>query len=158
MSSPAHIDAKETDMTRLTELVHRHYDAVNSGDLTQATGDLHQDVVTETPNGVLHGVAAFTAMGQAFLAAAPDQQMSIRHIYEAGDTVIVEGDYAGTHTGPLAGPSTTIPATGRSFSFPFADVFTVTDGKVVRHAIYWDNATFMAQLGLLGAPEPQPAG
>ena len=65
--------------------------------------------------------------------------MSIRHIYEAGDTVIVEGDYSGTQTGDLVGAAGTIPATGRSFSFPFADVFTVAGGKVVRHAIYWDN-------------------
>jgi hypothetical protein len=35
-------------------------------------------------------------------------------------------------------------------------VFTVKGGKVVRHAIYWDNVRFMAQLGLMGSPEPAP--
>jgi ketosteroid isomerase-like protein len=62
--------------------------------------------------------------------------MTIRHIYEAGDTVIVEGDYAGTQTGPLVAPSGTIPATDRFFSSPFADVFTVSGGKIIRHAAY----------------------
>ena len=79
--------------------------------------------------------------------------MTIRHIYEAGDTVIVEGDYAGTQTGPLVAPSGTIPATDRFFSFPFADVFTISDGKIVRHAVYWDNMAFLAQLGVAGQPE-----
>jgi len=44
--------------------------------------------------------------------------MTIRHIYEAGDTVIVEGDYAGTQTGPLVAPSGTIPATDRVLLVP----------------------------------------
>jgi steroid delta-isomerase-like uncharacterized protein len=141
-------------MSKLTDLVHSHYDAINANDLDRAVGGFHENVVTETPNGTLHGVAAFRAMGEAFQAAVPDQKMTIRQIYEAGRSVIVEGDYAGTHTGPLTGPQGTIPPTGRTFSFPFADVFTLDNGNVVRHAIYWDNASFMAQLGLTGSPEP----
>jgi ketosteroid isomerase-like protein len=141
-------------MSTLTDLVHIHYDAINSNDLDRALEIFDENVVTEAPDGTLHGLAPFRAMGEVFLAAAPDQKMTIRHIYEAGDSVIVEGDYAGTHTGPLAAPQGTIPPTGRAFSFPFADVFTVKGGKVVRHAIYWDNVRFMAQLGLMGSPEP----
>ena len=75
--------------------------------------------------------------------------MSIRHIYEAGDTVIVEGTTAGPRPGSAGAAGTSIP-TGRSFSFPFADVFTVASGKVVRHAIYWDNIGSWAQ------PRPDP--
>jgi hypothetical protein len=36
------------------------------------------------------------------------------------------------------------------------DIFQARDGKFVSHRIYWDNATFLAQLGLM--PEPAPAG
>jgi len=56
--------------------------------------------------------------------------------------------YSGTHTGPLVGPGGTIPATGRAFSFPFCDVLRAREGKFVSHHIYWDNVTFLAQLGL----------
>lgn len=144
-------------MSQLTDLVHTHYEAVNANDLDKALAGFDDNVVTDTPDGTLDGIGAFRAMGEAFQTAAPDQTMTIRHIYEAGHSVIVEGDYAGTQTGPLAGPHGAIPATGRAFSFPFADVFTVEEGKVVRHAIYWDNAGFMAQLGLTGSPEPAHA-
>ena len=144
-------------MSQLSDLVQRHYDGAAAGDTARAADGFDENVVTETPNGVLHGLEAFKAMGDAFLAGVPDQKMTIRHIYEAGDTVIVEGDYAGTQTGALVGPSGAIPPTGRSFSFPFADVFTVSGGKVVRHAVYWDNMAFMAQLGLTGEPEPRLA-
>jgi hypothetical protein len=32
-------------------------------------------------------------------------------------------------------------------------VFTVSGGKIVRHAVYWDNVAFLAQLGVAGQPE-----
>ena len=47
--------------------------------------------------------------------------------------MIVEGVYTGTHTGPLAGPAGVIPATGRSFSLPYVDIFQARDGKFVSH-------------------------
>ena len=144
-------------MSKLTDLVHGHYDAANAGDIDGGLEHFDEDVVTVTPDGILRGLAPFRSMGEGFLAAVPDQKMSIRHIYEAGDTVIVEGDYSGTQTGDLVGAAGTIPATGQSFSFPFCDVFTVANGNVVRHAIYWDNMGFLAQLGLTGSPEPQLA-
>jgi steroid delta-isomerase-like uncharacterized protein len=139
-------------MSSLTDLVHNHYDSIDSNDLDRAMRGFAEDVVTETPNGTLEGVAAFRQMGETFLEAAPDQRMTIRHIYETGDTIVVEGDYAGTHTGPLHSPQGTIPATGRAFTFPFVDVFTVENGIVARHAIYWDNVAFLSQLGMIGAP------
>ena len=83
-------------MSQLSDLVQRHYDGAAAGDTARAADGFDENVVTETPNGVLHGLEAFKAMGDAFLAGVPDQKMTIRHIYEAGDTVIVEGDYAGT--------------------------------------------------------------
>jgi hypothetical protein len=66
--------------------------------------------------------------------------------------VIVEGVYTGTQTGPLAGPGGMIPASGRSFSLPYVDIFQAQDGKFVPHRIYWDNATLLLQLGVLPAP------
>jgi ketosteroid isomerase-like protein len=47
-----------------------------------------------------------------------------------------------------------IPASGRSFSLPYVDIFRAQDGKFVSHRIYWDNAMLLAQLGVL----PDPAG
>lgn len=50
----------------------------------------------------------------------------------------------------LVGPGQTIPATGRSFSFPFVDFMQAADGKITNHRIYWDMLGFMAQLGVVG--------
>jgi hypothetical protein len=91
-------------------------------------------------------------MGEAFRTAAPDNRIQARCTWEAGDTIIVEGVYTGTHTGPLAGPAGVIPATGRSFTLPYVDIFQAREGRFTSHRIYWDNAMFMAQLGLMPAP------
>jgi steroid delta-isomerase-like uncharacterized protein len=136
-------------MSQLENLLNTHYAALNAGDLDTAVSVFDADCETVTPDGPLKGAAAFRAMGEAFRTAAPDNRIEAVRTFETGDTIIVEGVYSGTHTGPLASPAGSIPATGRAFSFPFCDVLRAQDGKFVSHHIYWDNVTFLAQLGLL---------
>jgi steroid delta-isomerase-like uncharacterized protein len=133
----------------LQELVRIHYEGVNSGDLDSALSVFDPDCEGVTPLGPMRGAAAQKAFGEAFRAAVPDNRLEILRQFEAGDTIIVEGVYTGTQTGDLAGPGGTIPASGRTFSLPYVDLFQARDGKIVSHRIYWDNATFMAQLGAM---------
>lgn len=143
-------------MGTLLDMIHTHFSGMQTGDLDVSASVHADDVVTETPSGVMEGLDAFRAFGEAFAAAVPDMTFTIRNSWEVGDTIIVEGSYAGTHTGPLATPDGgQIPATGRSFTFPFVDIYVARDGKFVEHRGYWDNMGFFAQLGLL--PEPTSA-
>jgi ketosteroid isomerase-like protein len=139
-------------MSVLTELLDAHYAGVNTGDLDAALAVFDPDCEIMTPDGAMTGVAAQRALGEAFRTAAPDNHLTALRTFEAGDTILVEGVYTGTHTGPLIGPNGTIPPTGRPFSFPYCDVLQARDGKFVSHRIYWDNVTFLGQLGL--APNP----
>jgi steroid delta-isomerase-like uncharacterized protein len=136
-------------MSDLQELVRTHYEGVNGGDLDKALSVFDPDCEIVTPQGPMRGAAAQRALGEAFKAAVPDNRLEALRIFEAGDTVIVEGVYSGTQTGDLVGPGGTVPASGRSFSLPYVDLFQVRDGKIVAHRIYWDNATLMAQLGAM---------
>ena len=139
-------------MSDLQRLVRIHYQGVNSGDLDMAGSVFAEDCENTSPYGTIQGIEAFRQMGEAFRAAAPDNRIEAHHTWEDGDTVIVEGVYTGTHTGPLAGPGGVIPATGKSFTLPYVDIFQARDGKFVSHRIYWDNVAFMTQLGLMPAP------
>lgn len=139
-------------MSELARLLKVHYDGNNSGDFDAALSVFDPECETVTPNGPMKGLQAFRELGEAFRTAAPDHHLEALHTFEAGDTIIVEGVYSGTHTGPLAGPGGTIPATGRSFAFPYVDIMQARDGKFVSHRIYWDNVTFLTQLGLMPAP------
>jgi steroid delta-isomerase-like uncharacterized protein len=139
-------------MSVLMDLLDAHYAGVNAGDLDAALAVFDPDCEIVTPDGPMTGVAAQRALGEAFRTAAPDNHLTALRTFEADDTIIVEGVYTGTHTGPLIGPNGSIPATGRAFSFPYCDVLQARDGKFVSHRIYWDNATFLSQLGQ--APNP----
>jgi steroid delta-isomerase-like uncharacterized protein len=139
-------------MSDLQELLRTHYEGVNSGDLDKALSVFDPDCEIVTPQGPMRGAAAQRALGEAFRAAAPDNRLEALRTFEDGDTIIVEGVYSGTHTGDLAGPGGTIPASGRTFSLPYVDLFQARAGKIVAHRIYWDNATFMAQLGATPRP------
>jgi steroid delta-isomerase-like uncharacterized protein len=136
-------------MSQLEQMLNTHYAGINTGDLDAALSVFDPDCEIVTPNGTMRGAAAQRALGEAFRTAAPDNQIKALRTFESGDTIIVEGVYSGTHTGPLVGPAGTIPATGRAFSFPYCDVLQARDGRFVSHRIYWDNATFLAQLGLM---------
>ena len=142
-------------MSELTRMIRTHYDGNESGDLDLALSVYDADVEVVTPSGPMRGVAALRAFGEAFQTAVPNSRHEILHSYETGDTIIIEGIYSGTQTGALVGPDGTLPPTGRDFALPYVDVLTARDGKFVTHHIYWDNVTFMTQLGLM--PTPQAA-
>lgn len=136
-------------MSELTDIRDTHYRGITTHDLDVAESVFADDVVTMTPTGVLHGKAEFRAFGDAFDAAAPDATIRADRTFEAGDTIITEGTYEGTHTGDLVGPEMTVPASGNRFAFSFVDFMRVADGACVDHRIYWDNLGFMAQIGAL---------
>ena len=143
-------------MSMLMELVHSPYRGLETGNLELGTAPFAENVVTETPSGVVEGIEGFRGLARAFFTAAPDMKLAIRNTWEVGDTIIVEGVYSGTQSGPLATPDgSEIPATGRSFSFPYVDILRAREGKFVEHRVYWDNITFLTQLGLL--PQPTSA-
>jgi hypothetical protein len=56
----------------------------------------------------------------------------------------------GTFTKPMPMPDgTSIPPTGKSFKLPMATFgHWGKDGVMFEEYLYWDNATYMAQLGL----------
>jgi predicted ester cyclase len=85
--------------------------------------------------------------------ALPDAAFEIDRWVEEDDAAVAVGRYTGTHTGPLVGPMGEIPATGRAVDVPFATMFEARDGQISAHRAYWDNATFMMQLGLMPRPD-----
>lgn len=142
-------------MSDLTDMRDLHYEGVTSGDIDKAASMLADDVeniLPGSPPGAANGLEGFRAFAKPFAVGFPDSAMENMTTIEAGDTIITEGVFTGTNTGPLETPMGTIPATGKKIALPFADIFVARDGKFVKHHLYFDQAAFMAQLGLV--PEP----
>ncbi len=95
------------------------------------------------------GIDAHEQMGQAFMAAFPDSHMDISRMVTVGDEVFVTGRFKGTHTGDLVGEQGTIPASGGALDLPFAEIFTIRDGRIAAQETYWDQMAMMAQIGAL---------
>ena len=126
------------------------YGHLNVGDFDAVEPYFAPDVETRAPGGTLKTRDEWRAMGNAFHAAVPDMKHEIVRYYEDGDTILVEGIYSGTQTGPLVTETGTLPPSGNAFAFPYIDILELRDGICVNHRIYWDNLGFMTQLGVAG--------
>ena len=140
-------------MSENTTLVERHFRSVETNDWSAVSEVLSPDVVTEEPSaGTMRGIDAFVRYAQGFHQALPDGRLVADRVLEAGSTVVVEGRYQGTFTGPLPSPQGEVVPNGRSLDLPFCDVFDIEAGRIRRHRTYYDRVAFAVQLGLM--PEP----
>ena len=137
-------------MNQHRDFIDTVYGYFNTGSYDAVEPYFAPDVETRTPGGTLKTRDEWRAMGEAFLAAVPDMHHEVVGYFEDGDTILVEGVYSGTQTGPLVTENGTLPASGNAFAFPYLDVFELRDGVCVSHRIYWDNLGFLTQLGAMG--------
>jgi ketosteroid isomerase-like protein len=142
-------------MSDLRAIVDRQYEGINRHDLDMAVHGMADDVESILPGAPpMKGTEPFRQYVNVFLTAAPDAHIVGNRYFESGDTIVVEGVYSGTHTGPLWTPGGEIPPTGRHFEFAYCDVLETRGGKVSSHRVYYDQVEFLTQLGLM----PNPAG
>lgn len=139
-------------MESKSDLVKRHYANVSGGQIECDREIMSADIVhVSAAAGTVSGIEAFLAFMAGFRQAFPDLRFDMRTYAENPDTVIAEGVFIGTNTGPMAGPSGSMPATGRKVELPFCDVWKVRNGRIVENRIYYDQLAFLGQLGLMPA-------
>jgi ketosteroid isomerase-like protein len=121
----------------------------------QAFADCYaEDATIVAPGGVeLRGPNGAKEFMAVWTEGVPDNEITITHEHVCGSTVVQEGVFSGTHTGGLRAPSgEVIPATGRSLSAPYADVFEVEGDRITGERLYFDQVGLLIQLGLM--PDP----
>ena len=101
-----------------------------------ATGEIHD------------GAAAVDAFLAENRRAFPDFRFHPARTVAAGDSVLVEGTFTGTHEGTWRG----LPATGRKVSFRMAVVFEFDGEDLVCERVYFDLGTPLRQLGVARDP------
>jgi ketosteroid isomerase-like protein len=116
-----------------SDIVRALYDSFATGDVPGVLGTLHQNVCwTEAegfpyggtyigPNAVLENV--FMKLGSEWegFSAVPD------HFVSESDMVVALGNYSGKFN-----------ATGRDMNVPFAHVWTLSDGKIIKFTQFTD--------------------
>src|SRR6058998_3927313 len=116
----------EFDVT-LGTFDHPRYELIGTGDVYDGPGE----------------VARYY---QETRAAFPDQRNELIALHHADDAVIVEFWLRGTHNGEFRG----VPPTGKAFECRMAAFFLFEGSRLVNERVYFDAATILTQLGLVG--------
>ena len=87
---------------------------------------------------------------KAMFVYAPDTRIKEHPIrFGSGNYTAVTGIMEGTFTKPMPiGNGKFIQPTGKSFKLPMATIGIWKDGIMVEESLFWDNQTYMNQLGL----------
>lgn len=133
------------------QVVRRIFDALNSHDLETGSKYYSRDVRVEAPNvaGTMN-LDQTRKDNQNFLTAFPDVHFDLKDIIAQGDRVAVSYMIKGTHKAPLANLNgDTIPATNRSVTQRGVSIFEIRNNQVSHQQDYWDQVTFLTQLGVI---------
>jgi hypothetical protein len=87
---------------------------------------------------------------KAMFVYAPDTRIKVHPVkFGSGEWTSVIGEMEGTFTKPMpAGGGKTIAPTGKNFKLPMCTVGRWKNGVMVEEYLFWDNQTYMKQLGL----------
>lgn len=110
-----------------------------------------QDVIVHWPDGhITTGIDVHIDDLKKLFVYAPDTRIKHHEHKLAQDGyTAVTGLMEGTFTEPMPLPDgTMVQPTGKAFSLPMATIGRWEDGVMQEEWLYWDNATYMRQIGL----------
>jgi steroid delta-isomerase-like uncharacterized protein len=149
--SQENVEIKGGPLSDQQKIVQQFYDSFGDGDLDRATAVFADEVrMTDPELGTVEGLRALRDYLDGLKGPLPDAGAIVERMFEAGDTVIVEGRFTGTNTGPLSGPEGELPPSGRKVDLAFADFSRLSDGRIVEYRTYYDQVGLLTQLGLMG--------
>ena len=133
------------------DLIKSGMEAYNAHDWDQFFRNSDESIVIYAPDleEPLKGLDASKERFKANAEAFPDQHIETRQVFGQGDWIVLEGVFTGTHKGTFTGPDgQEVPPTNKAVELPLALVFKVEGGKVTEEHDYYDNLSFLGQLGL----------
>ncbi len=110
------------------------------------------DVIVHWPDGhQTKGIERHIEDLKAMFVYAPDTRIQVHPVKIAsGEWTSVIGVMEGTFTKPMPGPDgKTIPPTGKQFKLTMCTVGHWKNGVMDEEYLFWDNQTFMKQIGLV---------
>lgn len=109
------------------------------------------DIAVHWPDGhVAKGIDTHIADLKAMFVYAPDTRILTHPVkFGKGEWTAVVGVMEGTFTQPMPiGNGKTIAPTGKSFKIDMATIGHWKNGTMAEEFLFWDNASYMKQLGL----------
>jgi ketosteroid isomerase-like protein len=138
-------------MTEMRKLAERFWNALETNQLDELEPLLDPDCHFKMPGADFRGFAAMKPVLAAYVAAFPDMRHHVKHCVESGDTVALELEVTGTHTGPMQLPTGVVAPTGKKVVWESCDYIRARNGRIVSWHGYYDSVPFLAALGLIAA-------
>jgi steroid delta-isomerase-like uncharacterized protein len=130
------------------QLVREHMESENTHDFDVTLETFEHPRYEIVPTGeVYDGADEVNRYYQETRGAFPDQRNELIAMYHSDDAVIIEFWLRGTHEGELRG----MPPTGKSFECKVVAFFLFEEERLVCERVYFDAATILTQLGLVGS-------
>lgn len=110
-----------------------------------------KDIIVHWPDGhQTRGIEKHIEDLKAMFVYAPDTRIKVHPIkFGSGEWTSVIGEMEGTFTQPMPiGDGKTVPPTGKAFKLPMCTVGRWENGVMVEEYLFWDNQTYMKQIGL----------
>ena len=130
-------------------VVLRAFEEINRGDLDAASGYVAPDLAL---NGEQIGREAYKRRDEAMRAAFPDLRYDIEDLVAEGDTVVARWRLTGTHEGDLAGPTMSVPPSGKRIDLWGMSLCRIEGGMVTENWESFDMMEFLEQLGVIRSP------
>jgi len=132
------------------EVMQRYLDAFNRADWAAYKSTLTRDSVHFEPGGMeMHGPDASAEGVKVFKVAFPDLTGEVTRLIMGDREAAAEIVWKGTHTGPLATPTGTIPPTGKPITVHATKVFAF-EGDLIKYSRhYWDMTELLGAIGAM---------
>jgi steroid delta-isomerase-like uncharacterized protein len=127
------------------DLVKRHYEAWNSGDVEALKEIFSPGYFYHSPSGQDVSLEQMIENLKPQMARFPDRIFNVEDILAVGDKVVSRYIFKGTHEGDFEG---LLPATGKKFEITGIEIWRVENGKIVESWDALDTLGLFQQLGM----------
>lgn len=109
------------------------------------TDSFNEQATVVTASGNITGIEAFRDYYNNYLTGFSDAEFTFIDVFGQGDKIVKHWNFKGTHDGEMFG----IPATNNTVDINGTTLVLMKDGKVLQEQDFFDNHSFLMQLGLL---------
>ena len=109
------------------------------------TNSFDEQATVVTASGNIIGIDAFRDYYNNYLTGFSDAEFTLIDIFGQGDQLVKQWNFKGTHDGDMFG----IPATNNKVDISGTTIVLMKNGKVLQEQDFFDNYSFLMQLGLL---------
>lgn len=124
-------------------------DIINQGNLELINNSNFTDSITlvMSPENIV-GIEAFKAYYSNFVTGFSNVEFTMVDVFGQGDKIVKHWHFKGTHSGEFFG----MPPTGKDVDLEGTTLVEMKDGKIAKEQDFFDNLTFMQQLGIASSP------